>query len=196
MGRLIWSLLGPAFGSSVQQKRSFWSDRLGKPAVSPRFELTDHPLLPRRMGSRLFDSEGIASKVRPVFAGGALTMFFLDTYHAKKLGAEATTGAPSNIVVKLGTGDLESIVSDVGKGIYVTEWNGGNSDSTTGKFSFGASGHVIENGRIGAPVKEMNVTGDLLELFARVVAVGADPWPYGNTSSPTIAFEGVSFSGA
>lgn len=123
-------------------------------------------------------------------------MFFLDTYHAKKLGAEATTGAPSNIVVKLGTGDLESIVSDVGKGIYVTEWNGGNSDSTTGKFSFGASGHVIENGRIGAPVKEMNVTGDLLELFARVVAVGADPWPYGNTSSPTIAFEGVSFSGA
>ena len=59
--RLIGSLLGPASGYSVQQGRSFWAGRLGERSVSKRLTITDEPLVPRGLGSRPFDSEGVAA---------------------------------------------------------------------------------------------------------------------------------------
>jgi PmbA protein len=57
-------------------------------------------------------------------------------------------------------------------------------------------GHLIEKGTLGAPVGEMNVTGNLVELFANLVEVGNDPWPYAAIQAPALMFEGVQFSGA
>lgn len=195
-GRLIGALLAPARGWAVQQGRSFWAERLGQVLVSKALVLTDEPLLPRAMGSRLFDGEGIAARPMTLVEGGALQRLFIDTYYARKLGVAPTTGGSSNLVVKPGRGDLASILAEVGEGIYVTSWLGGNSDPTSGEFSLGLRGHVIERGTIGAPVGEMNVTGNLLELFSRLVRVGGDPWTHGTLHSPTLVFEGVSFSGA
>jgi PmbA protein len=195
-GRLLGALLGPARGSAVQQGRSFWADRRGQALVSKALVLTDEPLLPRAMGSRLYDDEGIAARPMTVIEGGALRSLFIDTYYARKLGLRPTTGGSSNLVVKPGEGDLAEILADVGEGIYVTSWLGGNSDSTSGEFSLGLRGHLVRGGTIGAPVGEMNVTGNLLELFARLVRVGGDPWTYGTLHAPTLVFEGVSFSGA
>ena len=67
----------------------------------------------------------------------------------------------------LGTGDksLDELLADVGNGVYVTSWLGGNADNTTGDFSLGIRGHMIENGKVGRPVGEMNVTGNLRDLF-------------------------------
>lgn len=195
-GRLLGALLGPARGSAVQQGRSFWADRLGQALVSKTLVLTDEPLLPRAMGSRLFDGEGIAAKPMTVIEGGALRSLYIDSYYARKLGVTPTTGGSSNLVVRPGKGELAGILADVGEGIYVTSWLGGNSDSTSGEFSLGLRGHLVEKGRIGTPVGEMNVTGNLLELFSRLVRVGGDPWTYGTLHTPTLVFEGVSFSGA
>ena len=99
-------------------------------------------------------------------------------------------------MVKPGKGDVTEILKDVRDGIYVTSWLGGNSDSTSGEFSLGLRGHLIEKGKIGTPVGEMNVTGNLLELFSRLERVGGDPWTYGSLHTPTLVFDGVSFSGA
>lgn len=195
-GRLLGLLLAPARGWAVQQGRSFWADRLGQALVSKKLVVTDEPLLPRAMGSRLFDGEGIAARPMTVIEGGALRSFFLDTYYARKLGVAPTTGGSSNLVVKPGTGDLAAILKDVGEGIYVTSWLGGNSDSTSGEFSLGLRGHLVHEGQLGAPVGEMNVTGNLLELFGKLARVGGDPWTYGTLHTPTLVFEGVSFSGA
>lgn len=195
-GRAIYSLIGPARGRAVQQGQSFWADRLGKPAISKVLTLTDEPLLPRAMGSRHFDGEGIAARPMTILEGGALRSMYIDTYYARKLGVAPTTGGSSNLVVTPGKGDLESIVADVGKGIYVTSWLGGNSDSTSGEFSMGLRGHLIEKGKIGAPVGEMNITGNVLDVFSRLTRVGGDPWTYGSVHVPTLVFEGVSFSGA
>lgn len=195
-GRLLGALLGPARGWAVQQGRSFWAERQGQAVVSKALVLTDEPLLPRAMGSRLFDGEGIAARPLTLVEGGALRNLFLDTYYARKLGVPPTTAGSSNLVVKPGEGDLQSLVADAGEGIYVTAWLGGNSDDTSGEFSLGLRGHLIERGTIGAPVGEMNVTGNLLELFSRLRRVGGDPWTYGSVHSPTLVFEGVSFSGA
>jgi PmbA protein len=195
-GRLLGLLLAPARGWAVQQGRSLWADRLGEPLVSKALVLTDEPLLPRAMGSRLFDGEGIAAKPMTVIEGGALRSLFIDTYYGRKLGMAPTTGGSSNLVVKPGKGELAEILADVGEAIYVTSWLGGNSDGTSGEFSLGLRGHLIEKGKIGAPVGEMNVTGNWLELFSRLMRVGGDPWTHGTLHSPTLVFEGVSFSGA
>lgn len=60
----------------------------------------------------------------------------------------------------------------------------------------GLRGHLIEGGEIGKPVGEMNVTGNLLELWSKLKRVGGDPWTYGSAFTPTMVFEGVAFSGA
>lgn len=194
--RLIGELLGPASGYSLQQNTSFWQGRIGKRAVAKRLTITDEPLRPRGLGSRPFDSEGIAARTLPIIESGKLRNLYLDTYYARKLGMAPTTGDPSNRVVAPGKRPLSTIVADVGTGVYVTSWLGGNSDPTTGDFSFGMRGHLIEGGKIGAPVGEMNVTGNLLELFSRLVEVGSDPWPFSSIVVPTLVFENVQFSGS
>ena len=73
---------------------------------------------------------------------------------------------------------------------------GGNADGTTGDFSLGLRGHMIENGTVGRPVGEMNVTGNLRDLFGRLELVGNDVYPYSSTLSPSLVFGGVDFSGA
>ena len=55
---------------------------------------------------------------------------------------------------------------------------------------------MIENGKVGRPVGEMNVTGNLKDLFGRLEALGNDPYPYSTTLAPSLAFSNVDFSGA
>jgi PmbA protein len=194
--RLIGFLLRPASGHAVQQGRSLWKDKLGKPLVSKKLELVDDPHIPRASGSRPYDMEGIASKKRTMIKDGALQSFFLDTYYARKLGMKPTTQSSSNLLVKPGSGSLEDLIANVDKGIYVTSWLGGNSDSTSGEFSLGLRGNLIKKGKLDAPVSEMNVTGSLLELFSKLAVVGDDVWDYSSIRTPSLVFDGVSFSGA
>jgi len=85
--------------------------------------------------------------------------------------------------------------ADMKEGILVTGWLGGNSNSTTGDFSLGAQGFRVRTGRRAEPVGEMNVSGNHLELWKRLAAVGNDPYPYSATRAPTLVFEGVQFAG-
>jgi PmbA protein len=106
-----------------------------------------------------------------------------------------TTGSPSNRILALGTKNMDELIRDIDQGILVTSWLGGNSDGATGDFSLGVRGHLIEDGAIGAPVSEMNVTGNLLSMFSDLRALGNDPWRYSPSKVPTLVFENVSFSG-
>lgn len=194
-GQLISRLLEPARGGSVQQGRSFWKDRMGQRVLSEVLTITDDPLVPRGLNSRLYDGEGIAARALPLVEAGVLSNIYVDTYYGRKLELAPTTGSPSNRVVAPGQRDLAAILGDLDDGVYVTSWLGGNADSTTGDFSLGMRGHLVKSGVIGGPVGEMNVTGNLVDLFAALVEVGNDPWPYSSLRSPTLVFEGVDFSG-
>ena len=90
----------------------------------------------------------------------------------------------------------DGLLKEVGNGVYVTSWLGGNADQTTGDFSLGLRGHMIENGEIGRPVGEMNVTGNLRDLFSQLELVGSDVYQYSSTLTPSLVFGGVDFSGA
>lgn len=193
---LLSRLMGPASASSIQQKRSFWADKAGQRLFADRLTVTDDPLIPRGLASRHFDGEGISAKKLPIIEAGVVRNYYVDTYYGRKLGLAPTSGSPSNRVVSLGDKSLAELLQAVDSGIYVTTWLGGNSDSTTGDFSLGLRGHLIEKGQIGAPVSEMNVTGNLTDLFGRLVMLGNDPYRYSSLRAPSMVFENVNFSGA
>jgi PmbA protein len=195
-GSLIGRLMGPANARRVHQGQSFWTELVGEKAFSDKLSITDNPLIPRGFGSRHFDGEGISSKVLPIVENGVVRNLYVDTYHGRKAGMEPTTGSASNRVVTPGEHSLEGLLKEVGNGVYVTSWLGGNADQTTGDFSLGLRGHMIENGEIGRPVGEMNVTGNLRDLFSQLELVGNDVYRYSSTLTPSLVFGGVDFSGA
>ena len=193
---LIGRLLRPANAQSVQQGRSFWAALIGERAFSDKLTLIDDPLIPRGLASRHYDNEGISARQIPIVEDGVVRNIYVDTYYGRKGKMTPTTGKASNRVVVAGDQSLDQLLGAVGDGIYVTSWLGGNADGTTGDFSLGLRGHIIDNGKVGRPVGEMNVTGNLLDLFTRLEMVGNDPYPYSSTLAPSLVFSDVDFSGA
>ena len=194
-GRLMGVLGGPLSGASLQQKRSFLEGKLGQAIGSPLLDVADDPLVPKAFGSRLYDLEGLAAKRRTVFEKGVLRSYYVDTYYGKKLKMAPTSGGVSNLDWTLGTKPQATLLKDVGEGILVTSFLGGNSNGTTGDYSFGVQGFRIRGGERAEPVGEMNIAGNMLELLKKLAAVGDDPWPYSSTRTPTLVFEGVQFAG-
>ena len=192
---LLSRALGPASAAAIQQGRSYWAGKLGQPLFGEKLTVTDDPLIPRGLASRHFDGEGISAKRLPIIERGVVKNIYVDTYYGRKLGMAPTSGSSSNRVVALGDKSLAELLAQAGKGVYVTSWLGGNSDPNTGDFSLGLRGHLIENGKIGAPIGEMNVTGNLAALYKTLYAVGNDPYPYSSLRAPTLVFENVQFSG-
>lgn len=194
-GRMMAFLQSPLSGAALQQKRSFYEGKLGQAVGSPLLTVTDDPLLPKGFGSRLFDAEGLAAKTLPVFESGVLRNYFIDTYYGKKLGVTPTTGGTSNARWALGTKGRIELVRGIDDGILVTSFLGGNSNETTGDFSLGVRGFRIRKGEVAEPVSEMNISGNHLEFWKRLTAVGNDPYPYSSLRTPTLVFDGVQFAG-
>jgi PmbA protein len=194
-GRLLQALAGPLQASALQQKRSFLEGKLGQRIGSSKLTIVDDPWLVKGFGSRLFDGEGISAKPITFFDEGVLKSYYVDTYYGKKLGIPPTTGSPSNVVLKPGERSQPQLLADMKEGILVTGFLGGNSNSTTGDYSFGVQGFRVRAGQLAEPVAEMNISGNLGELMQRLSAVGNDPYPYSTVRVPTLVFEGVQFAG-
>jgi PmbA protein len=194
-GRIVAALLGPLGAAALQQKRSFLEGKMGAAIGGPLLELADDPHVKRGLGSRLYDSEGLASRRFPVFEGGVLRSYYVDTYYGRKLGMAPTSARSSNLAWKLGPRSQAELLRDMGEGILVTGFLGGNSNGTTGDFSLGVRGFRVRAGALAEPVGEMNVSGNHLELWHRLVAVGNDPYRYSAMRTPTLVLEGVQFAG-
>lgn len=192
---LLSPVLSALYGSALQQKNSFLLDKLNVKVGAGLLNLMDEPHLIGASGARYFDSEGVATERRSIFEEGVLKTYFIDTYNSKKMGVEPTVNSPSLLVLKPGSKDLNGLVADVQKGILVTGFNGGNCNSSSGDFSYGIEGFLIENGKLTQPVSEMNVTGNMITLWASLSAVGNDPRMSSSWRIPSLVFEGVDFSG-
>jgi PmbA protein len=194
-GGLLGRFLAPAAASLLQQRRSFLDSKLGKPIASPLLDLVDDPLVVRGLGSRLYDGEGISAKRMPLVEAGILKNYYVDTYYGRKAQLAPTTGSASNLAWKLGDRSARELIAQARDGVYVTGFLGGNSNTTTGDFSLGVQGFRIRGGQLAEPVGEMNVAGNQLELWKRLVAVGNDPYRNSTARTPTLVFEGVQFAG-
>ena len=194
--KLVTPLLNALGGYSLQQKNSFLNGTLGKAVFPEQFTLIDAPRTPGQTGCRLFDSEGVATREMPVIEKGVVKTYFLNTYISAKMGLEPTVEDSTRIKV-LPTGGcktLEDVLQKVEDGILVTGFNGGNSNPATGDFSYGIEGFRIKGGRIAHPVREMLITGNLLQLWNHLLAVADDARPCMSNSVPTLAFNDVDCS--
>jgi PmbA protein len=195
VGRIFSPLISVLSGSAIQQRNSFLVDKKGEKVFSEKLTITDDPFIVGGRSSRLFDNEGLATKKRMVFEKGVLKNYYIDTYYAKKLEMDPTSGSSTNLVFETGNKNLEQLVASTDKGILVTGFNGGNCNGTTGDFSYGIEGFLIENGEMVQPVSEMNITGNMKELWSNIAEAGNDVNKNSAWLVPSILFEGVDFSG-
>jgi PmbA protein len=197
--RVVQNLLSPFYnalqGNSIHQKQSFLTGKLDKSVGSKVMTITDDPGLPMGPGSKLFDDEGLASVKRAILEDGVLRNFYIDTYYGRKLKMKPTTGNSSNIIFRQGTRDMAAMVSSLKKGIAVTGFNGGNCNGSTGDFSYGIDGFYVENGKIIHPVNEMNITGNMNEIWFRLAEAGNDIIESSSARIPSLLFENIDFSG-
>ena len=201
--RLVTPLTAALGAFSLQQKNSFLLDTLGKKVFPEWMDLVDKPLSKGQTGSRLFDSEGVAAMETPVIEHGIVKEYFVNTYMSNKMGIAPTIEdairpallpcvAPG--LARPSRMDRDGIMEAVGDGILVTGFNGGNSNSATGDFSFGVEGFLFKDGKIVHPVREMLITGNLLTLWNGLLAAGDDARLCKSKLIPTLAFSNVDFS--
>ncbi len=195
MGRLVYMLIGPMSARALQQKSSFLEGMMNKSIASNKLTIIDDPLILGGPASRLFDSDGIAAKKRVMIEKGVLSNYYIDNYYGRKLGMKLTSNGTSNLLFDSGDQSLGELIKGINKGIFVTSFNGGNSNATTGDFSFGIGGMLIENGQLTIPVFEMNITGNAIDFWNKLVAIGNDVFKASSWRTPSMLFEGINFAG-
>ena len=201
VGRLLNAMISPLNGASLQQRRSMWEGKLGQQITSPLLSIYDQPHLPRGLGSALWDRDGFANHARPIIQQGVLQTYLINDYYAKKMSQDQnktvlpTGSSLHNLVWEYGTKDLEALLKDIGEGVLINRFLGGNSNGTTGEFSLGCAGHVVRNGQLAEAVTEVNMSGHLGELWSNLVQVGVDANPEGSARCPSCIFENLQLSG-
>ncbi len=193
--RVLSGLFDPMAGANIQQKRSFLADKKGKSIGSKLLTLLDDPLLPRGLGSKYYDGDGFPAKKRNLITEGTLNEFLVDWYYSRKLGWEPTSGSVGNIIIPPGSRSVNDIIKDLGRCILITDYIGGNSNSTTGDFSVGIIGKLFEKGQFVQNVAEMNIADNHLQFWNKLVEIANDPWIYSQARLPSLVFEGVMVSG-
>jgi PmbA protein len=203
--RLVSPIFTALNASSIQQKMSFLEDTAGKKVFSEGLTIMDMARTPGKSGSRMYDTEGVATKNAPIIEGGVVKQYFVNTYMSGKTGFDPTIEDISRPCLMPYIKDidlagaekevsLEDILKLCGNGIYVTGFNGGNCNPVTGDFSYGVEGFAFSKGKITHPVREMLITGNMVDLWNSLMAAGTDARECARWQIPTLAFEGVSFS--
>ncbi|MEW6214719.1 MAG: TldD/PmbA family protein [Nitrospirota bacterium] len=188
---------------SVQKGKSLLSGKIGKQVISPVINIIDNGLLSGKLGSRPVDDEGVLSREKALIREGILRGYLYNTYTAKKEGVSSTgnavrtgfSGLPSvgisNLYLEANSKSnimtLGQLFNAVDKVLYITEAMGVHTaNPISGEFSVGVSGLWIEKGEIKFPVKEAIISGNILEFFGKIEAIGDDTRFYGNIGSPSL----------
>jgi PmbA protein len=202
---LIGHFVSAILGSAIARKTSFLLGKESEPVFAPAITIRDDPHRPRGLRSRPFDAEGLPTLPRDLVAGGLLSGWLLDSASARQLGLEPTGhatrgvgGAPgagaTNVHVEPGSKSPAALIAETKRGLYVTELIGQGVNPVTGDYSRGASGFLIEDGRIGAPVSEITIAGNLLDMFRALEA--ADDLEFRRAINvPTLRIEGMTVAG-
>jgi PmbA protein len=186
---------------NVQKGKSLLAGKVGQQVISPELNIIDDGVLPHGPGSKPIDDEGVPSSRKTLVMKGVLGGFMYNSRTAKKEGRVSTGNAvrgrfsavpsigPLNLYIspsEEATAANEMIAS-VKKGLYIIEAMGMHTaNPISGQFSIGVSGMWIEEGELAFPVKEAVLSGNLLDLFGRVISVGDDLRFFGSIGSPSL----------
>ncbi|HWT11740.1 MAG TPA: TldD/PmbA family protein [Allosphingosinicella sp.] len=205
-GSLIGSLLSAMTGPAIARRTSFLVDRAEEQLFAEDLVLIDDPHRRRGLRSKPFDGEGVATAPRRLVDGGRLTGWLLNAAAARQLGLEPTGhatrgigGAPgasaTNVHLEPGPMSPAELMADVRRGLFVTEMIGQGVNPVTGDYSRGASGFIIENGELAAPVAEITIAGNLIDMYRRLTPAN-DLDHRRAVNVPTLRVEGMTVAGA
>ncbi|PJK30758.1 TldD/PmbA family protein [Minwuia thermotolerans] len=192
-------------GTAIARGTSFLKNRMGERVFAEGIRVVDDPLRPRGLRSRPVDGEGVAVRRTDLIEDGILKTWMLDSATARQLGLQTTGHAgrgagsspspgPSNLYLEPGEVSPEELIADITEGFYVTELIGFGVNGVTGDYSRGAAGFWIENGRIGFPVSEMTVAGNLKDMFLKLRPASDLVFRYG-ANAPTVRIDGMTVAG-
>jgi len=204
----LLDFLSDSFSAEQLDKgRSILAGKFGQLAFSEQITLINDGLLPGGAGTAPFDAEGIPCKKTTLVDGGFVSGLLYDKYYAKKKGTHPTGCAVrgiksppsiglSNLYMKEGKKPLKSLFDGISKGILITDLMGlHTANPVTGDFSLGATGIMIENGRLTVPVRGFAVAGNVLELFRRMTDIGNDLKFFGRIGAPSVRLSELSVGG-
>lgn len=192
---------------NYQMGKSLFIDKIGKVVINGGLSIIDDGLIAERFGSTPFDAEGVPTSNKILIENGVLNMLLHNTYTANRAKTSSTGNAvrtdrgisvgPTNLYLE-GEKKLtkKELIDMVDKGLYVIEVMGMHTaNPVSGEFSVGVSGIYIEKGQFIHPVKEVVISGNVLDLFKNTVAIGDDLTFFGNIGSPSLLTEGIDISG-
>ena len=205
-GSLVGHLLGAMSGPAVARKTSFLLGREAGPVFAEDIVIVDDPHRRRGLRSKPFDGEGVATRPTRLIEGGRVTGWLLNAASARQLGLETSGhatrgigGAPgvgaTNVHLEPGAPSPEELRADVGHGLYVTALIGHGVNPVTGDYSRGASGFIIDKGELAAPVDEITIAGNLVDMYGRLSAA-SDLEHRRAVNVPTLRVEGMTVAGA
>ena len=187
-GILLHEAMGHAFEADFNRKgQSIFSGRLGQQVCPKGVNVVDDGTVAFNRGSGNYDDEGVPAQKTYMVRDGILESYLHDRISASWYGVAPTgNGRRENFrynpiprmratYMESGNADPQSIIADVKQGIYVDEFSNGQVKIGEGDFTFFVkSGHLIENGRLTTPVKDINIIGNGPQALSDIVAVGND----------------------
>jgi TldD protein len=187
-GILLHEAIGHGLeGDFNRKKTSAFAGLLGQRIAAPGVTVVDDGTLPDRRGSLTVDDEGTPSGRTTLIEDGILVGFLQDRQNARLMGVAPTGNGRrqsyahspmprmTNTVMLGGAHTPEEVLGSVKRGLYAVNFGGGQVDITSGKFVFSASeAYLIENGKIGAPVKGATLIGNGPDALTKVSMIAND----------------------
>jgi TldD protein len=187
-GILLHEAIGHGLEGDFNRKgTSTFSGRIGERVATPEVTVVDDGTIPKRRGSLSIDDEGVPTQCTTLIENGILKNYMQDKHNAKLMGMAATGNGRresyahlpmprmTNTYMLGGQHEHEEIIASVEKGIYASQFGGGQVDITNGKFVFSASqAWLIEKGKLTAAIKGATIIGNGPDVLTRVSMVGND----------------------
>ena len=187
-GVLLHEAVGHGLEGDFNRKgSSAFSGRIGQRVAAKGVTVLDDGTIPDRRGSLNVDDEGHASQRNVLIEDGILKGYIQDSMNARLMGVKPTGNGRresyahvpmprmTNTYMLAGDKTRDEIVASVKRGLYATNFGGGQVDITSGKFVFSASeAFWVENGRVQYPVKGATLIGNGPESMTRVSMIGND----------------------
>jgi len=174
-------------GDFNRKKTSAFAGLLGERVAAPGVTVVDDGTLADRRGSLTIDDEGSPTQYTTLIEDGILKGYMQDRMNARLMGVAPTGNGRrqshahqpiprmTNTYMLGGDKDPEEILKSVKKGLYAVNFGGGQVDITSGKFVFSCTeAYMVENGKIGAPVKGATLIGNGPDVMTRVSMIGND----------------------
>lgn len=187
-GILLHEAMGHAFEADFNRKgQSIFSDKMGRQVCDTSINIVDDGTVRANRGACAYDDEGVKGQKTYMVKDGILNSYLHDRISARWYGVSPTGNGRResfryNPIPRMRATYMESgsatpadIISSVRKGIYVDEFSNGQVKIGEGDFTFYVkSGYLIEDGRLAAPVKDINIIGNGPQALADIVCVGDD----------------------